>query len=190
MAVTLRLFVANPLSPAVEEGVGDLLAGVSKYREVRWVSKAQLHITLRFIGALEETLVSRLEEELGKIAGLAEPFEVEIGGLGAFPQLNHPRVLFVPVTRGEEGFRKLERALLSPLKSMGVKPDEKEYHPHLTLGRVKENEDARAAVEVLQKNCPAHWEPWKADRFILFKSQLAPNGSIYTRLREFGFGKS
>lgn len=190
MAAKLRFFVAIPLSRAVEEGVGGVLAGVSKYREVRWVSKAQLHITLLFIGAMEETLVPRLEEELWKISGLAESFDVEIGGIEAFPRLDRPKVLFIPVIRGQEGFQKLKRALTNSLEGFGVEPEEKEYHPHLTLGRVKEKDDAKAAVETLQKTCPAHWEPWRADRFVLFKSQLTSNGSIYTRLREFEFGKS
>lgn len=185
----LRLFVAAPLPLALENGVNELLGKVSKQKSVRWVSKTQLHITLRFIGAFEDSLMPKLEQNLREVAHSAEPFEAEIGGLGAFPRLNQARVLFLPVIGGDEGFRRLERAISMPLEGLGVKPEDKEYHPHLTLGRVRENENPRSAIQVLQEVCPAHWEPWKLDRFILFKSQLAPGGSVYTRLREFEFGK-
>ncbi|HJT24441.1 MAG TPA: RNA 2',3'-cyclic phosphodiesterase [bacterium] len=181
--------MAVPISPALVEGISGILAKVSKHRGIRWVLKAQLHITLRFIGTFEESQVPKLEQVLGEVSITGEPFEAELGGLGAFPRLDRPRVLFIPVIRGEEGFRRLEAKMTPALEGLGIKPDEKEYHPHLTLGRVRENENPRQAVEALQEACRAHWEPWKVDRFILFKSQLAPGGSVYTRLKEFEFGK-
>lgn len=183
----LRLFVAAPIAPALEAGINEILAKVSGHRSIRWALKAQLHITLRFIGAFEESQVPKLEQVLGKVAQTAKSFEAEMGGLGAFPRLDHPRVLFIPLLKGEEGFRLLEKAMTSALEGVGVKPDEKEYHPHLTLGRVRENEKPDTAVMALEEICRPHWEPWKVDRFILFKSQLAPGGSVYTRMGEFVF---
>ncbi|SRR5579871_3745076 len=185
----LRLFVAVPVAPALADGIAELLAKMAKYRGVRWVSKAQLHITLRFIGDFEEKLLPKLEQGLRESALSSAPFEAEIGGLGAFPRLERPRVLFIPVLKGMEEFGSLEKKLSVLLGSFGVEPDDKEYYPHLTLGRVREKEDPEAAVKALKGTCPAHWESWKADRFILFKSQLASGGSIYTSLGDYGFGK-
>ena len=185
----LRLFVAAPVAPALEEGINEILVKMAGYRGIRWVSKAQLHVTLRFIGDFEESELPKMEEGLKTAALSEEPFEAEIGGLGAFPKLERPRVLFVPVLKGVEGFSRLERKLTVLLGVLGVKPDEKKYHPHLTLGRVREKEDPREAVRALRVVCASGWEPWKVDRFILFKSQLAPGGSVYTRLREFELGK-
>jgi 2'-5' RNA ligase len=185
---SLRLFVAVPLPTFLEAEVDEMLKKMPKDGGVRWVPKFQLHVTLRFIGGFEDKLVPELEDLLSRVAAAARAFEASIGGFGAFPRLERPRVLFVPVTRGEEGFRRLERELTTVLEGTGVDPDKKEYHPHLTLGRVKENEDPRFVVQKLQEVCPIHWKPWTADRFILFKSQLAPQGPIYTPLREFRFG--
>lgn len=185
----LRLFVAAPIASALEEGISGILGKVSKHRSVRWVRKPQLHITLRFIGGFEESLLPKLERALEEVALATKPFETEIGGLGAFPRLDRPRALFIPLLRGEDGFRALEKTMTPALEALGVKRDEKEYRPHLTLGRVGENENSRLAVEDLRAVCPAHWEPWMVDRFILFKSQLAQGGSIYTRMKEFVFGK-
>lgn len=185
----LRLFVAAPLAPFLEEGVSGILAKVSRHRSVRWAFTAQLHITLRFIGSFEEALLPKLEQCLKEVSRSTAPFEAEIGGLNAFPRLDRPRILFVPVLRGEAGFKGLEGALTPALEKLGIKADEKEYHPHLTLGRVRENDNPGLAVQALREICPARWEPWKVDRFILFKSQLAANGSVYTRIGEFVFGE-
>lgn len=185
---TLRLFVAVPVPPDLEGDLDVVLKGMSNHRQVRWVSRAQLHITLRFIGDFEESFLARLESVLGKVASSTLPFEAEIGGLNAFPRMEQARVLFIPVTRGDEDFRRLEKALTVNLAALGIRPDVKEYHPHLTLGRVRENENPKAAQRALQEVLPPQWPPWRADRFILFKSQLAAGGSVYTRLVEFKLG--
>ncbi len=184
----LRLFVAIPIPQTLEEGIDGLLNEMPRYRQVRWVSRAQLHITLRFIGGLEEALLPKLQSILKSVSSPAGPFEAELGGLGAFPRSDRPRVLFIPVTRGEESFQRLEKTLTVSLEAVGVKPDDKEYHPHLTLGRVRENEDPKAAQKALQEVLPPQWPPWKADRFVLFKSQLAAGGPLYTPLMEFKLG--
>ena len=185
----LRLFLAAPVAPAVEEGIAKILAKMSSHQSVRWVSRSQLHITLRFIGDFDETLLPKLEEGLKETAFSAEPFEAQIGGLGAFPRMERPRVLFIPVLKGKEALGGLERKLSALLEGFGVKPDDKEYHPHLTLGRVRENENPVEALSTLRGTCPAQFGPWKVDRFILFKSELTPDGPLYTHLRELEFGK-
>jgi RNA 2',3'-cyclic 3'-phosphodiesterase len=186
---SLRLFVAAPLPGTIENRVDEILAKISKQESIRWVPKGQLHITLRFIGAFDESLLPKLEQDLKGTSLSAETFEAEMGGFDAFPRLERAKVLFLPVIRGEEEFKRLERGISFMLEGFGVKPDEKEYHPHLTLGRVRENKSPESAVRMLQEICPAHWEPWRVDRFVLFRSRLAPGGSVYARLKEFEFGK-
>lgn len=166
-----------------------MLEKMAGYRSVRWVSRTQLHVTLRFIGDFEESLVPKLAEGLKKVVLSAEPFEVEVGGLGAFPRMDRPRVLFRPVLKGGEGFERLERDISKLLVGFGVKPDDKAYHPHLTLGRVRGNEDTVEAIEALREACQISLEPWQVDRFVLFQSRLALGGAVYTGLGEFVFGK-
>lgn len=180
-----RLFLAVPVPPTVEERLEEILKKVSGFREVKWVSKEQLHITLRFIGNMEESLVPKLGSLVQETTREFPPFEMEIDGLGAFPNVSRPRVLFVPLVRGEETFRLMENRISSSLEAMGLRPEEREYHPHLTLGRARENQDAREAVKFLQSLLPTKAGPWKMDRFILFKSQLTSEGPIYTKLEEF-----
>lgn len=186
----MRLFIAIPVSQAVEGKSGQILAGISHCSQVKWVSKAQLHITLRFIGDMDEALVPKLESLLRNVAVSVAPFEMGLGSLGAFPSLNRPKVLFIPVNLGEDNLRQLEKRISSGLEEIGVKLEEKEFHPHLTLGRVREGKDAHPAVAELQGLCPAQWEPWKVTRFILFNSKLASTGPVYTKISEFLLGNA
>lgn len=180
-----RLFLAVPVAQLVEKRLEEILKNVSGFREVKWVGKEQLHITLRFIGNLDENLVPELEGRVREAVRGFKPFESEIDGLGAFPSFDRPRVLFVPLVQGEEPFQRLEKSVSSALAGMDLKPEDREFHPHLTLGRVRENQDARTAVKFLQSLLRAKAGPWKIDRFILFKSQLTSEGPVYTKLSEF-----
>ena len=180
-----RLFLAVPVPQPVENRLEEILKKASGFREVKWVGKEQLHITLRFIGNLDENSIPKLEGLVqGAVSGF-RPFESEIEGLEAFPNLNRPRVLFAPLVRGEESFRDLEKSISSALEGMGLQAEEREFHPHLTLGRVKEEQDARAAVQFLQSFFPFKGGAWKVDRFYLMKSQLTSERPIYTKLEEF-----
>lgn len=182
--------MAVPLPQPLVKSVGVLLAKISKHLGVRWIGPDQVHITLCFIGDTEEALVPKLEQKLNQALFSFEPFDVVLGGLGAFPHLNNPKVLYIPVIKGAAGFQELEKRVTFNLGELGIKPDEKEYHPHLTLGRVKDERAVRETVKVLQEACPTQWETWTADRFILFQSRLTSKGPIYTQLNVFEFGKN
>lgn len=177
--------MAVPIPETIQKSVEGILGKFSQYREVRWVSQNQLHVTLRFLGDTEESLVPKLEELLEEVKAAVEPFEAELGGIGAFPNLNHPRTLFAPFIQGEGGFKRWQEITSGCLEKIGIKPEPREYHPHLTLGRVREGKDGRQALQALRKSGSSQWGPWKADRFILFKSQLHSDGPVYTKLKEF-----
>jgi 2'-5' RNA ligase len=185
----LRLFVAVPLPDLLQEKLGEALRQVSPIRGIKWVSKFQLHVTLRFIGDLEEGRVAPLLEGLERMVRSFTPFEAEIGGLDAFPRLDRPRILFVPVVKGAEHFLELSKGISEQLEKIGVGPDATDYHAHVTLGRVKEGRDANEATTTLRESPGALNGAWRVDRLVLFQSQLTPQGLLYTRLGEFELGR-
>lgn len=181
----LRLFVAVSLSPSVEEQVELVLANVSKYKEIKWSSRAQFHITLRFIGEWEEEKLPPLEKQLAESATNFEPFDAEIKGLDGFPNLKHPKILFVPVASGKESFVNLSKVISKRLQGLRIGREDKELRPHVTLGRVREGRDASKAVQALRESGLALGSGWKVKKFSLFQSQLLPSGAVHTRLKEF-----
>jgi RNA 2',3'-cyclic 3'-phosphodiesterase len=181
----LRLFVAVSLPPSVEDQVELVLDKVSRYQEIKWAPRSQFHVTLRFIGDFDPEKLPRLEQCLNETALSFEPFEAEIKGLDAFPKLKHPKVLFVPVTEGKESFAKLSKVISSRMQTLGIGRDDKDFRPHLTLGRVREDQDASTAIQTLRESGFALGIGWKVKYFSLFQSQLTPGGAVYTRLKEF-----
>jgi 2'-5' RNA ligase len=109
------------------------------------------------------------------------------GGLGAFPNLKKPRVLFVPVTRGMEDLGQLALKISENLKKAGIAAAENEFYGHVTLGRVKILKGISKTVDSLQANSPSRLAMPHAGGLTLFESQLTPEGSIYHPLQEFPF---
>jgi 2'-5' RNA ligase len=181
----LRLFVAVSLPPSVEEQIAVVLDKTSRYQEIKWALRAQLHMTLRFIGDLNEEKIPALEERLKSAADSFEPFEMEIKGIDAFPNLKRPKVLFVPAAAGKEYFVKLSRLISKQIQTPGTGGGEKNFQAHVTLGRVRGGQDASNAVRTLRESGLALGMAWKVDRFSLFQSQLIPEGAIHKRLKEF-----
>jgi 2'-5' RNA ligase len=181
----LRLFTAVSLPPSVEEHIDLVLAKVSRYPEIKWAIRHQLHMTLSFIGGVDERKVPSLEEILNKAAASFEPFDIEIKGLDAFPNLKRPKILFLPAASGGEYFTKLARFISKQIQTIRTGEGEKDFQAHVTLGRVREGQDASHAIHALRESGLALGMAWKVDRFLLFQSRLTPEGAIHTRLKEF-----
>jgi RNA 2',3'-cyclic 3'-phosphodiesterase len=183
---TLRLFAAACLPPEMEMSFKAILEKASaKGAGVKWVPDSQLHLTLLFMGEQEEDRIPRLIELFGEAASSFASFSMELGGVGAFPDLNRPRALFVPAARGLEPFRKLSEALREKAESVGFVLEKKEIHPHVTLGRAREGKNVKEVVRLLRETCPASLGILSVNRFYIFKSELTSTGAFYTRLREF-----
>lgn len=181
----LRLFTAVSLPASVEDQVELVLAKASGYPEIKWAPRSQFHLTLRFIGEWEEEKVPPLEERLNEAAAAFEPFDAEIKGLDGFPNLNRPKVLFVPVASGKEYFVNLSRLISRRIETLGIGREDQEPRPHVTLGRVRGGQDAGPAVRALRESGLALGAGWKVRKFSLFQSQLTPKGAVHARLKEF-----
>ena len=142
--------------------------------------------------------LSDIEEEyIDKIAAVIEeaskgqsPFEISIKGSGAFPNLKNPRIIWIGVEDGTKGLTHLQQPLDYGLNAIGFEREEREFRPHLTLGRVKGprgKERLSAAVSEL-KDIKAG--SFIVDRVILYKSELKPTGAVYAKLKEVTLQKN
>ncbi len=184
----LRLFAAVPLT----EGAGDSLGAVLKEaRErsggVKWAAPGHFHITLAFLGNQEESLLPSLSEALKGAAARISPFPITIGGLDAFPNLKHPRVLFVPVREGKAEMEALAAGVRNALKGIQAAFDEKDFHAHVTLGRVKDEGKAVKSMEALLKACPEELGEMSVRGFGLFQSRLTSEDPVHECLERFEF---
>jgi 2'-5' RNA ligase len=150
---------------------------------VRWGRPEGFHVTLRFLGSTPEARVPALVEAVRReTAGIA-PFTLALGAVGGFPNQRRPRVVFAAVEPAAP-VTVLAAAVERGVVAAGFAPEERPFHPHLTLGRVRER-GRRVRVPTAERAAPA---PFPVDSLLLFSSQLSSAGSTYTPLAQIALG--
>ena len=152
---------------------------------VRWVRSDLFHLTLKFLGEVTPRMIPAIEGLVGGIAESTGGFPMAIGGLGAFPTIRRPRVLWVGV-KPSPALRCLKHDLEWTLSEYGFERETRAFHPHLTLGRAASNEGAGAfrGLDSLSANlsCDAEVKVRKVD---LMESHLSASGPRYEILSSF-----
>jgi len=199
----LRLFIAIEFDPAGKRAVGKLIERLGRGSnrdasrletsrppgKIRWCGPDQMHLTLAFLGATLEQWAPNVTAAMERSAGTVGPFEFALAGLGGFPDLRRPRVLWVGVDEPTGSLLRLQAALAGELRAIGVSLEEREFHPHVTVGRVKQL-DRRADYQALfapRRDFSA--PPQRAEQLLLIRSDTRPDGPVYTTLASAGLGK-
>ena len=187
----IRAFIAVDLSAEVL-GRLEYLSGQLKAhmpaKAVRWVPAKNIHLTLKFLGDVSVSNLDVLYKILEAEAGKQPEFEVRVAGLGAFPSTHRPRVIWVGVEAPAE-LSALQRCIEAETSRLGYVGEERDFSPHLTLGRVSRNVTASELRQISEALVGAKAGalgicPIKAVH--LYRSELNPQGSIYTRLYSAG----
>jgi RNA 2',3'-cyclic 3'-phosphodiesterase len=169
-----RLFVALDLAEEAILAISRLFmdsAGGS------WVSLGQLHLTLRFIGAVDEITCSRITQELAHVVQL--PFELILRGVGRFPARGEAKILWVGVEENQ-GLLSLRRHIDKSLAASGIAPEERPFSPHITIARLRSVSGAWVK-EFLEVNCRFTTVPCTVNQFHLYSSVLTPKGAVHHR---------
>lgn len=189
----MRLFVAIDPDDAIRTRVARFLEDVRGFApEARWVSPESLHVTLKFIGEQQEDKVELIKSALRTIQAAA--FDLNFRGCGYFPTARSARIFWIGL-EAEENLSSLAAAVDEGLGQCGIPKEEHKFNPHLTLARSRESratrkeEISRSSFQQLQQKLEAIPCPelgrMTAREFSLYRSQLAPSGSRYTKLARF-----
>ena len=183
----IRSFIAIELSEDLKSRLVELRNELERAEHsfVRWAEPEGIHLTLKFLGNIP---LRQIEEIRGAIDGAAQgipPFRLEISGLGGFPNLGQPRVLWIGIRGDTERLSRLQHNIDSALTSLGFAKEERPFVPHLTLARLRQGAfpEERNSFGNLARS--VHFEggyPIDAKAVSLMRSQLTPYGAIYTRL--------
>jgi 2'-5' RNA ligase len=149
---------------------------------VRWVKPATMHLTLKFLGYVEEDQIPRIVEIVNSAARGCGPFRMRLKCIGAFPNSRNPRTIWIGVREESGALKRLAAELEKLLSRIGIEPEDRPFSPHLTLGRVKERGDRNTFESVLTVFKDQDAGEVQVDRISLMRSDLTPQGPIYTEL--------
>jgi RNA 2',3'-cyclic 3'-phosphodiesterase len=174
----LAVDISDDIRSAVESLQQDLAAaGVA----AKWVSPADMHITLQFLAEINEREVNSLCRIVSQAGRKEAPFTMRLEGIGAFPNLRRPKIVWVGITTGEESLSRLHESLRRPLEDLGVyRHEDRKYTPHLTLGRLKTDDESIDALALIL----AKYREWVAgqtivDQLKVYRSEMQKKGPEY-----------
>ena len=181
----IRSFIAIDTAPEVKAVIIEVEEKLrATDAEVRWESIEKFHITLKFLGNVDETklhsLENRLEEELTPFFA----FRMTYQGVGCFPTQHHPRVIWIGAENEDGTLTRIQETIEGVSESFGFLREERKFHPHITIGRVKGLRNLKTLVSELGNTTFAPHSSLIKEVLIM-KSDLKPSGSVYTVLRRF-----
>jgi 2'-5' RNA ligase len=183
----IRCFVAlNPsvaVARRVAEEVEKAKAAVNEHARVAWVAPANYHLTMRFLGSIEEELVEALEGRLQRVAARHASPELKVGGFGAFPSLERASVLWVG-SDGGKALLLLQKDIEGAVVELGFAKEQRPFHPHLTVGRVKESRGP------IQWSSVAELGMSHPPDMVVYESRTKQTGSEYIARARVALGKS
>lgn len=179
----IRSFIALELFDEAHAELSRIIESLKKAgADVKWVNAKAIHLTLKFLGSVPEEKIAKIGERIGKIAKNQTPFDIVLKDIGVFPNWDYARVLWVGLeSEGANRVKEIANEVETAMTSEGFEKEKRAFSPHLTIGRIR---SAKNKKELEQTSLSVKVQPISShiSKIILFKSQLTPNGSIYTPL--------
>ena len=182
----IRTFIAIALPGSIQQKLDQVAHSLKneQTQAVRWVTGKNIHLTLKFLGEVEDTKIEAINQAIKWASQNVHPFELSAGGVGTFPNLRRPRVIWVGV-QAPADLGELAAAIDKGTQPLGFPGEDRPFSPHLTLGRVSQNAsplEVQAIAQVLSTARIGNLGTFTVTQVTLFRSDLQLGGSVYTPL--------
>lgn len=178
----MRCFVALEVPPAVHTGLARTqrdLRAVAPGADVRWVDVAGIHLTLKFLGEVAPEQVPAVAVSLRAVAAATPPIALGAAGLGVFPTLTRPRVVWAGVPVGAAALVTLAGRIDAAMEPLGFAPEGRPFRGHLTLGRVRSPRGTAPLAARIAAGGQEAFGDWTAREVTLYRSHLRASGAVY-----------
>ncbi len=185
----MRAFIAIAVPESVLKSCQDIMVQLRNLNpQGRFAKTQSIHLTLQFLGNVEEEQIPGITEILEQAGKGVTPFDLEVGRLGVFPHLTHPRVVWIGV-EPVEALMTLQSKIQRGLEPLGFPKENRDFHPHLTLLRLKSRKNLRRLAQYIETEGPGlRAGVIQAEQVHLYQSILKPQGAEYRQLLTFGLG--
>ena len=179
----IRSFIAVSLPGHVKRELGRLQARLkSAGIQASWPRTETLHLTLKFLGDIPENQIPSIREGLSRTAARAFCFDLTAGGLGVFPGIKKPRVIWAGTGGRTDLLEKVFQDLEGELELLGFPRENRRFSPHFTLARVKREFSPKALIRLIQACRDIRSRPFPVSSLDLFHSRLLPKGAVHTKI--------
>ena len=178
----IRCFVAVEIPESIQALMRPVQTHLqSQIRKASWTKPGNFHLTLKFLGDVRPEAINDISEAIQCVTDTHSPFSITFGGIGAFPNLARPRVIWMGIKQGASTVSRLAKAVNLELAHLGFSTDNR-FHPHLTLARLRTAMNLEPLKNILRKYDTIDGGSMRVNEIALMQSQLHPNGAIYTPL--------
>jgi 2'-5' RNA ligase len=184
----MRAFIAIELPQEIKDSLSKIQEQLKKAGgDVKWVLPKNIHLTLKFLGEIDNTKLNKINEIIEDVIKGKNSFQVRISSIGAFPKINFPRVIWIGIDKGDNETKTIANELEERIARVGIPREERPFSSHITIGRTKSTLNRERLVQNLQNLASNFGEEnlvFTVKNITLFKSTLTPKGPIYEILKE------
>jgi 2'-5' RNA ligase len=183
----LRTFIAVDFSPEIIRKINEIIdyfKTQTPERALKWVAPKNLHLTIKFLGEVPEEKIEQIKSLIKETLNDVKSFQIGVEKLGMYPNPQKPRVVWLGIT-GAGPLKEIHKMLEPQLQKADIQPDRRGFSPHLTIARIRRNADIQSVKEIgeiLSKFTVGSLGSCTVDHIVLYKSELTPQGPIYTVL--------
>lgn len=180
----MRTFIAIELDKEIKKALSKIQDELKTTQaDVKWVAPENIHLTLKFLGEIEENKIPKISQILKDISNQTKPFTIALSELGAFPGLKYPRVVWIGIAEGKAELLKLAELIEARLVQLKFPKEKRGFSAHFTLGRFRTGKNKDVLSQKLNTiKVPGLRQEIKS--IALFKSTLSPKGPLYDKINE------
>lgn len=185
MMKSIRAFIAIEIDTLAKQKICELIEHLKKSNtDVKWAKESQIHLTLKFLGNISQDQAAQVSEALKIIATGACRSAVNLSGIGVFPGMNRPRVVWTGISKGAADIKRLAGLVEDAMEKLGFAKEKRDFKPHLTIGRIKSLKNIKALTDLISETMFSYREDIGINKLTLFQSTLTSKGAAYTPLSE------
>ena len=189
MSETIRTFIAFELPPAVISLLQKVQQDLERLKiQARWVRPANIHLTLKFLGDINPDHIDKIGTAMAGAASDFSPVTLFVRGIGVFPGIKRPRVIWVGLGGDIRSLLAFQSRLEEKLAGAEFPKDKRSFKAHLTLGRIKQAPNPAVIRQMISEYASLNSDKFICDQVFLFKSDLQPSGAVYSKLKQTEIG--
>ncbi len=183
----MRAFIAIALNQEFYTDILSLQRRLDKYDlTIRWVNPTNIHLTLKFLGNINDQELKTILSSLADVVNSHQSFSLSLSGIGVFPDLYCPRVMWAGIEKGKKECISLQKDIEGSINSVKVKQENRTFSPHLTIGRFITKNHKPDIGRIIEKERNFHLKALApVNAIMLFESILTPKGAIHKIVEKF-----